>query len=92
MERDFTASSIALKKLENNPGDHKKFIYGVSENLNDMFALGEVDVVHLNFSDPWPKKRHTKRRLTYKDKLDEYYSVLSENGEIWMKTDNVGLF
>lgn len=92
MERDFTASSIALKKLEKNPGDHKRFIYGDAENLNDMFAPGEVDVVHLNFSDPWPKKRHTKRRLTYKDKLDEYYSVLSDKGEIWMKTDNVGLF
>lgn len=92
MERDYTASSIALKKLLENPRSNQRFIYGDAEKLSEMFAPGEVDVVHLNFSDPWPKSRHEKRRLTYKAKLDEYFEILTEEGEIWMKTDNVGLF
>ena len=92
MERDFTASSIALKKLENYDELRKRLIYDDAKHLTDMFESGEVDVVHLNFSDPWKKKRHEKRRLTYTTQLDEYYDVLSEKGEIWMKTDNVGLF
>lgn len=92
MERDFTASSIALKKLEHYNEKRKRLIYDDAKNLSDMFAAGEVDVVHLNFSDPWKKNRHEKRRLTYKTQLDEYYDVLSDKGEIWMKTDNVGLF
>lgn len=92
MERDFTASSIALKKLEDNPGKRKRFIFNDAKKLNEMFDAGEVDVVHLNFSDPWPKVRHEKRRLTYKDKLDDYFEILSENGEIHMKTDNQSLF
>ncbi len=92
MERDFTATSIALKKLDEQPGSRKRMIYGDAEALHEMFADGEVDVIHLNFSDPWKKNRHEKRRLTYKTKLDDYYKVLSDKGEIWMKTDNVGLF
>lgn len=92
MERDFTASSIALKKLDTYPVGKKRLIYDDAKNLSEMFASGEIDVVHLNFSDPWKKARHEKRRLTHASKLDEYYEALSENGEIWMKTDNVGLF
>lgn len=92
MERDYTASSIALKKLEKHPGSRKRFIYNDAKKLNEMFGPGEVDVVHLNFSDPWPKLRHEKRRLSYKDKLDDYFEILSETGEICMKTDNQSLF
>ena len=92
MEKDYTASSIALKKLEEYPQTNKRFIYDDAKKLNEMFGPNEVDVVHLNFSDPWPKLRHEKRRLSYKDKLDDYYEILSDNGEIWMKTDNQSLF
>lgn len=92
MERDFTASSIALKKIEDYPANNKRFIYDDAKKLNEMFDPKEVDIVHLNFSDPWPKLRHEKRRLTYKDKLDDYFDILSDEGEIWMKTDNQGLF
>ena len=45
-----------------------------------------------NFSDPWPKKRHEKRRLTYKSFLDTFKQILPEHGEIHFKTDNRGLF
>lgn len=92
MEKDYTASSIALKKFNEYPTFNKRFIYDDAKKLNDMFDVHEIDVIHLNFSDPWPKKRHEKRRLTYQTKLDDYYDVLTENGEIWMKTDNQSLF
>ncbi|MBX0316622.1 tRNA (guanosine(46)-N7)-methyltransferase TrmB [Planococcus glaciei] len=61
-------------------------------DLLEFFEKGEVDRLYLNFSDPWPKTRHAKRRLTYKTFLALYESVLPENGEIHFKTDNRGLF
>ena len=51
-----------------------------------------ADVIHLNFSDPWPKKRYAKRRLSSATFLDQYKRILSRNGEIQMKTDNSSLF
>ena len=60
--------------------------------LSEYFADGEVDQVYLNFSDPWPKTRHEKRRLTYKSFLATYEQILKPNGQIHFKTDNRGLF
>ncbi|MFF5994212.1 tRNA (guanosine(46)-N7)-methyltransferase TrmB [Lysinibacillus sp. KU-BSD001] len=60
--------------------------------LQDYFAKGDVARVYLNFSDPWPKTRHAKRRLTHEGFLKLYESVLIDNGEIHFKTDNRGLF
>ena len=60
--------------------------------LTEYFADGEVDQVYLNFSDPWPKTRHAKRRLTYKDFLKSYEQILKSGGEVHFKTDNRGLF
>lgn len=57
-----------------------------------MFEPGTVERIYLNFSDPWPKPSHYKRRLTYKNFLDVYKMVLTSNGEIHMKTDNNDLF
>ena len=48
-------------------------------------------MIYLNFSDPWPKKRHAKRRLTYRDFLKRYALILKEDGEIRFKTDNKDL-
>ncbi len=67
----------------------------LNQNANDLqkfFNKADVDRVYLNFSDPWPKKRHEKRRLTYKTFLDLYKSILIDGGEIHFKTDNRGLF
>lgn len=61
-------------------------------DLTTFFAENEVDRVYLNFSDPWPKTRHEKRRLTYKTFLSTYEEILVKNGEIHFKTDNQGLF
>lgn len=60
--------------------------------LSEYFADGEIDQVYLNFSDPWPKGRHEKRRLTYKYFLATYEKILRPEGEIHFKTDNRGLF
>lgn len=61
-------------------------------NISGVFEAGEIDRIFLNFSDPWPKKRHTKRRLTYQDFLVMYSDILNPKGELHLKTDNVGLF
>ena len=60
--------------------------------LDSFFAPGEVDRIYLNFSDPWPKKRHEKRRLTYRLFLEKYKRVLKSGGEIHFKTDDADYF
>lgn len=92
LERDYTACAIALKKVEKYANRRKRLIYGDAKALSELFGTGEVDVIHLNFSDPWPKTRHEKRRLTYEDKLKDYDAVLSDTGRLVLKTDNRDLF
>ncbi len=60
--------------------------------LEKYFEKNEVSRIYLNFSDPWPKTRHAKRRLTHENFLKLYEAVLVDNGEIHFKTDNRGLF
>lgn len=61
-------------------------------DLDKYFEKNDVDRVYLNFSDPWPKIRHAKRRLTHGGFLKLYESILVDNGEVHFKTDNRGLF
>lgn len=90
--------SLAIKKLKRYESDNNLklnnlfFMSFDAINVTDYFKEGQVDTIFLNFSDPWPKKRHTKRRLTYKTFLEVYKEVLKENGIIEFKTDNRGLF
>ena len=63
-----------------------------ARNLPEVFAQGEVDRIFLNFSDPWPKERHAKRRLTSRQFLERYDQILAEDGQVEFKTDNRGLF
>lgn len=63
-----------------------------AERLEEIFAQGEVARVYLNFSDPWPKVRHAKRRLTHDNFLGRYERILPLEGEVHFKTDNRGLF
>ena len=69
-----------------------QILHADGRNLNQYFAPGEVSLVYLNFSDPWPKKKHAKRRLTSPDFLAQYQEILVLEGEIHFKTDNQGLF
>lgn len=69
-----------------------QIVNGDGRDLSQYFSPGELDRVYLNFSDPWPKKRHEKRRLTSPDFLRQYQAILKPHGEIHFKTDNQGLF
>ena len=62
------------------------------QNFGQIFGKGEVSKIYLNFSDPWPKNRHEKRRLTSEYFLKLYREILSDSGEIELKTDNRGFF
>lgn len=84
--------SYALDKVLASGAENVKLLRVDGSALTNYFADGEVDMMYLNFSDPWPKSRHEKRRLTYKTFLDTYKQILPENGEIHFKTDNRGLF
>lgn len=81
----------AVQKLENMEISNLKLIRMDANNL-DMVFEKEIDTIYLNFSDPWPKKRHEKRRLTSHELLQKYDSVFIDDKKIVQKTDNIGLF
>ncbi|MGT2742361.1 tRNA (guanosine(46)-N7)-methyltransferase TrmB [Streptococcus plurextorum] len=84
--------SYALDKVLESGATNVKLLRVDGSSLTNYFEDGEVDLMYLNFSDPWPKTKHEKRRLTYKTFLETYKQILPENGEIHFKTDNRGLF
>ena len=94
MEKDRSAAAVAARaKLEGDGNtSNNRMIAGDARNILDWFENGEVDVIHLNFSDPWPKKKYQKRRLSSSEFLKIYRTILSEHGQILMKTDNQDLF
>lgn len=92
LEREATVLVKALKKLKKQNISNLVLLSEDAENLNTFFSKGEIDKIYLNFSDPWPKNRHTKRRLTHETFLDDYKFVLSDDGDIELKTDNAKLF
>ncbi|WP_313070390.1 tRNA (guanosine(46)-N7)-methyltransferase TrmB [Lacrimispora sp.] len=63
-----------------------------AKNLSEIFNPKEVQKIYLNFSDPWPKDRHTKRRLTSEEFMEVYDKILKPDGVVEFKTDNKGLF
>ena len=69
-----------------------RFICMDAADISQVFAPGEVDRIYLNFSDPWPKARHARRRLTSLEYLARYDEILSPNGQVEFKTDNRALF
>ncbi len=94
MEIQETAIAIAARKSFDQVGKlpNLRYIYGNGNGVETYFEKSEIDKIYLNFSDPWPKKRHEKRRLTYKTFLAVDEQILRPNGEIHFKTDNQGLF
>ena len=84
--------SYALDKVLEADVPNIKLLWVDGDSLTNYFEDGEIDQLYLNFSDPWPKKRHEKRRLTYKTFLDTFKQILPEHGEIHFTTDNRGLF
>lgn len=84
--------SMALDKLIENPLPNLQLLHVDGRTLTQYFAEGEIDRIYLNFSDPWPKAKHEKRRLTSKNFLATDEKILKPNGEIHFKTDNRALF
>ena len=88
-------SSVLVRAIEKQKElelPNLKFIRMDAENINDDFAENEVDGIYLNFSDPWPKDRHAKRRLTSRQFFARYEKLLKPEGKIQFKTDNSALF
>lgn len=83
---------VAMEKAKALGPDNLTFLSLNAAVLGDVFGPDEVTGIYLNFSDPWPPKRHWKRRLTHFNMLRIYDSFLLAGGEIAMKTDNSGLF
>lgn len=92
MERYSSVLLRALQKMEEDPLPNLYFLCEDAAELPEMFANGELNRIYLNFSDPWPKARHAKRRLTSTEFLARYNLVLAADGQIEFKTDNMDLF
>ena len=96
MEKIANVMICALEKAkeceDTRPNDNLRFMIADARELDLWFAEGSVEHLYLNFSDPWPKARHTERRLVHRNFLQKFFSVLSPNGVLQFKTDNVGLF
>ncbi|WP_163539203.1 tRNA (guanosine(46)-N7)-methyltransferase TrmB [Gracilibacillus sp. YIM 98692] len=82
----------AVDKVSQESISNVRLINENAHDLLEIFAENEVDTIYLNFSDPWPKNRHEKRRLTYYTFLEKYKHILKPNGQIILKTDNQQLF
>ena len=82
----------AIQKMEEDELPNLKFIRMDAEDIDKVFGKSEVDRIYLNFSDPWPKARHSRRRLTSLDFFARYDKVLVQDGQVEFKTDNRDLF
>lgn len=82
----------AIQKMEQEELPNLKFIRMDAEDITKVFGSGEVDGIYLNFSDPWPKDRHAKRRLPSREFLNRYHVILKKDGCLEFKTDNRELF
>ena len=92
MERSSSVALRAVQKMEEAPMTNLRFICADAGRLEEYFAPGEISKIYLNFSDPWPKKRHANRRLTFPRFLRHYETVLENGGTLEFKTDNTVLF
>ena len=88
-------SSVLLRAVEKQDElclPNLRFIRMDAENITSVFGKEEVDRIYLNFSDPWPKDRHAKRRLTSRQFFARYDEILKSTGRVEFKTDNRPLF
>ncbi|MCR5677184.1 MAG: tRNA (guanosine(46)-N7)-methyltransferase TrmB [Agathobacter sp.] len=92
VERYTSVLLRAVQKMERDPLPNIRFLCIDAAELPEFFAEEEVQRIYLNFSDPWPKDRHAKRRLTSKNFLDKYSQILAADGRLEFKTDNQDLF
>lgn len=91
LERQQSVVAIAARNTEQSL-DNLAILWENAINLDEIFDIGEFQRLYLNFSDPWPKTRTAKRRLTYRGFLNDYNRLMNGNGEVFFKTDNRNLF
>lgn len=92
MERDVNIAYRILQKQEEHLLDNLLIILNDAEHLEDFFEPNSIDTIYLNFSDPWPKSRHHKRRLTHETYNRIYRKLLKKNGVIELRTDHEDFF
>lgn len=91
VEKYSSVASVAIKRIRELKPTNLKVLIMDAINLSDVLA-GKIDTIYLNFSDPWPKERHAKRRLTSLNYLQSYDKLFKGQKHIIMKTDNDDLF
>ena len=91
IEKNGSVLSYAIKKIEEYKLSNLKLICFDANKIDEIFSK-DIDLLYLNFSDPWPKNRHEKRRLTSNSFLEKYDKIFKKDRLIEMKTDNQGLF
>lgn len=92
IERYSSVLLRALQRLEGMECTNLKFLCMDADEIEEVFAPGEVDKIYLNFSDPWPKERHARRRLPSRQFLARFDRILKADGKLEFKTDNRQLF
>lgn len=92
IERYSSVLLRALQKMEVEPLPNIRFLCMDASMITEVFDKEEVAKIYLNFSDPWPKERHAKRRLTSRQFFERYDKILARNGVVEFKTDNDDLF
>lgn len=92
IERVSDVLVTAAEKVKSSELSNVRVCCVDAKELAEIFQEGSVDRIYLNFSDPWPKSRHEKRRLTYKSFLEIYKRILKKDGAVFFKTDNRALF
>ena len=90
VEKYSSVASVAIKRIREIKPDNLRIMIMDAKNLSEVLE-GKVDTIYLNFSDPWPKDRHAKRRLTARNFLESYDKLFRGNPHIVMKTDNDNL-
>ncbi|MEG0370994.1 MAG: tRNA (guanosine(46)-N7)-methyltransferase TrmB [Clostridium sp.] len=86
VENEFEEKEISKEKM------HVRLIPMDITYIDEAFGENEIDKIHLNFSTPWPKARHNKRRLSHPRFLERYKTFIKKGSEIWLKTDNEQFF
>ena len=86
------AAERAESERDMRKTDNLRFAIGDAKDICEWFAPSSVDTLYLNFSDPWPKKKHYKRRLTYRAFLSSFFEIIKDGGYLRFKTDNRDLF
>ena len=91
VEKYSSVSSVAIKKINEYKPKNLKILIGDIASIEELLDK-KIDTIYLKFSDPWPKDRHAKRRLTSPRFLERYSKIFRNNNKIIMKTDNIDLF